>query len=203
MKYSLAKKAALLALPLFVATSTASSTTKNLRSTPSSSIHHQNAVEETSASSSGSILKKFLTWHVDALNHSEDTASAYPLWSTRKLSGDETNVLFSFSLSRSTVERYERQKQQRHLQTEEEATGDGLFDTEVAAAANEEEAAEVEEEGAPRRKRGPDPLPPVHLGAHEMVVHVTYEDICKYTMLYFIECIYQIEYTIFRNFSRL
>lgn len=179
MKYSRAKSA-LLALPLFFVASSINvvSASSNLRGI--------NVVVEDQVSSASSVLKKFLTWHVDALNHSDDTASAYPLWSTRKLSGDESNVLFSFNLPKSTVDRSARKR--RELQEVEGATAQNVFDISEAMDAAEgtegtEDMADTAagQEEAPLRKRGPDPLPPVHLGAHEMVVHVTYEDVCKYT----------------------
>jgi len=211
MRFSRTKTALsglLLAIPLTIS-SNHFVDAKNLRP-PQGADHHAPA---SATSSSTSIVKNFLTWPVRALSRDDDEeirASAYPLWSTRAGNGsnDKNNVLFSFTLYGSALERHQRMRANRGLESTQvidtaidfsaAADSDSTLVTFAAADSektNEETGEEVSDAHADDHGDGhvvsasneatdahgeTSHEDDAHLDAHSMVVHVTYEDICEY-----------------------
>ncbi len=168
-----------------------------LRSAPNVNINA--VVDEPSSSSSsysssiGQGIKNFLKWPIDAF--AEDTnanavndssSSAHPLLSQKLFNNVQVyadsqpsitdgstapdNALFSFKLSKSASRRYDESRRRRLQAT---ATADAI------ATVTIDEAAKEEEELGPNLLTMPIPDPQQHDMIHEMVVHVTYEDVCE------------------------
>ena len=118
------------------------------------------------ASSSESISKKLLSWPFSHDPNDVDNQSAYPLGKSipRALANfNEKQPVFSFTRKGGAAERY----QKRQLAN----NGRQLAETEEAHVDEEHK----DDHGADTHGDGHD----AHDAAHEMVVHVTYEDICE------------------------
>jgi len=108
---------------------------------------------------SSSTWHEFLTWPAKALSRDEGGAAAFPLWNTGSywstrswdVVPDEKHALFSFALSGSALDHY-RERQARRL-----ASAEGVMVDAHGGTVND--------------------APDAHSDAHDMVVHVTYEDI--------------------------
>lgn len=128
---------------------------QNLRSYPQGADYSSSPASD---SSNSSVLKKFLEWPFSHNPDDVDSVSAYPLWSTRSAlyNFDEKRPVFSFSLTGGAAERYRKRQANRVLVSEEDEShaSDGHGDD---------------------HGDGHD----AHSDTHEMVVHVTYEDICE------------------------
>ena len=154
MKYLRGSKAAaLLGLPLFLLAAVVFPIT----SASAASSLRGNAAEHPAVSSAVTVGKRFFAWSTQALQTDEHGSdSTYPLWSTREhKSAEDVDVVFSFSLSGSALKKQEDRR--RRL------AGDDHADDGHADDAHGD---------------GHD----THSDAHEMVVHVTYEDICEYEL---------------------
>ena len=123
------------------------------------------ATPSRAAAPASSTWDEFWAWPGKALARDEG-ASPFPLWNTRSYWNerswedvpDEKHALFSFALSGGALDRH-RERQARRLASAEGAALDlDGEETPLAAADGAHDA---------------------HSDAHDMVVHVTYEDICK------------------------
>lgn len=152
-----------------------------------------------------SALRDFLAWPLRALSRDGDGDSEYddgaprpsarPPWSARPPDGRGAaggfggRVLFSFELSGGAAERYRRlggrrgrrrrtSTAERGARAEEEEEEEGRGEGQVAAKTLSDGHGDGHGDVHGRGAHGDDH--DAHSDAHEMVVHVTYEDICEF-----------------------